>query len=132
MAFEVLLAGGFSCSLIPAANATGKAINHLFLQRQQAGGFFLLSSGPGRQRSAPGLDWDRVGAASLVPGKGPFPGTQRAALSQPEAFKPRGEIMSWTRPCLECQEDAFIPEFRADLCRAGPFGFKGFSLMRSP
>lgn len=26
MACEVLLAGGFSCSLIPAANATGKAI----------------------------------------------------------------------------------------------------------
>lgn len=121
VACEVLMAGHSSCSLIPAANANGKAIPRLFFQRQQAGRFLLLSSGWGRQQSAPGLDQDRGGAASPAPepssacqGRSNSLG-YRAALSQPEALKPCGEIMSWSRPCLECQEDAVIPGF---LCRA--------------
>lgn len=44
VACEVLMAGHF-CSLIPVGNANGKAIPHLFFQRQQADRSLLLSSG---------------------------------------------------------------------------------------
>lgn len=67
--------------------------------------------GLGQSGSSQPCSW----AYLSMPGKEQFPGTQRAALSQPAALKPGGEIMSWTRPCLECQEDAVIPGF---LCFA--------------